>query len=202
MRYPPQQKAETRRRILDAAGRLFRRDGYDASGVDALMAEAGLTAGGFYRHFESKEQLLAEALSRAVDQRAAIWRQELHGLDGATRVQALVDRYLSVEHLSRVEDGCPLPPLAAGASRSSDRVRAAVARGVEGMSREIAEHLPGADAAVRRSAAVGLVGLMVGAVALARALPDREQAERLLAAARHTAATLIADHGATAPQES
>src|SRR2546421_5371935 len=97
MRYPPGHKQRTHERILDTAARLFRKHGYAATGVDAVMTSAGLTTGGFYAHFRSKKALLAEALELAFQRSRDHWRSRLQGREGPAWVRAHITSYLSPE---------------------------------------------------------------------------------------------------------
>src|SRR5437764_10554084 len=108
MRYPAGHKEQTRVKILRAAGKVFRRLGYHAAGVDKVMEEAGLTAGGFYAHFDSKQELLAEALTCAGAEAGRRHAAALEGLSGGEWLEAFLGRYLSVEHRGKWEEGCPL----------------------------------------------------------------------------------------------
>ena len=109
MRYAAGHKEQTRAKILRAAGRVFRRQGYHAAGVDKVMEEAGLTAGGFYAHFGSKEALLAETLGPAAAEAGAARDKDLEGVAGDAWVEAFVERYLSPGHRHKTEDGLPAP---------------------------------------------------------------------------------------------
>src|SRR5438046_9566690 len=104
MRYSKDHKRETRQRILEAAGRRFKEDGIDGSGVAALMADAGLTNGAFYAHFASKEHLLATAVADQLHERLERYRAAAPGRAG---VERMVREYLSVEHRDNLEHGCP-----------------------------------------------------------------------------------------------
>ena len=124
MRYAPEHKEKTRTRILAAAGRVFRRLGYHAAGVDAVMAEAGLTAGGFYAHFDSKQALLAEAIEyvRAEScERRASWTGDRSGREW---IEGFLGGYLSNGHRRRIENGCPLAALLSEVSRADDEAKA------------------------------------------------------------------------------
>lgn len=170
MRYPPGHKAETRQRILSAAETAFKRKGFQGCGVDAVMAEAGLTAGAFYRHFESKEHLFAEVLSKALAANQEHREEGLDDLEGADWVEGLVRRYLSSEHHGQVEHGCPIPALASEVSRATPRTQQALHDGLEEWRDQIARRLPlPAEEASRL--AHQLVATMVGAMTLARSLP-------------------------------
>src|SRR5271166_4690014 len=123
MRYAAGHREQTRARILRAAGKVFRRQGYHAAGVDKVMEEAGLTAGGFYAHFDSKEALLAEALTCAA---AGISHRRdigLAGLPGDEWLDAFLGRYLSMAHRREIEDGCPLTALVSEVARAAKPVQ-------------------------------------------------------------------------------
>ena len=108
-------KDETRRRIMDAASRLFRREGIDGVGVDAIMREAGLTHGGFYGHFPSKEALAAEVCAGSLARSASRWEamRDEHG--AAQALARIVESYLSAAHVEESERSCVMPTLGAGA---------------------------------------------------------------------------------------
>src|SRR6516164_8486864 len=124
MRYPAGYKQKTGERIVDAAGRLFRKHGYSATGVDAVMAAAHLTAGGFYSHFRSKEDLLAATLDAVFKHSAEDRPQRLNELSGRAWLQAFVKFYLSKEHRDANDRGCPMPALAAEVARIGGKPRA------------------------------------------------------------------------------
>src|SRR3954471_13811514 len=124
MRYPAGHKEQTRAKILRAAGKVFRRLGYHAAGVDKVMEEAGLTAGGFYAHFGSKEALLAEVLTPAAAEARVPLDPDLDGVAGRARLEAFVESYLSRSHLQRTDNGCPLPALVSEVARTSGPVKA------------------------------------------------------------------------------
>ncbi|MEO1087794.1 MAG: TetR/AcrR family transcriptional regulator, partial [Acidobacteriota bacterium] len=111
MRYSPEHKAKTRKSILDAASRVFRRRGYQGGGVDAVMKEAGLTHGGFYAHFQNKEALLAETVLDAMLEARKRHRDWTAGTSGATWLGRFLDHYLSDRHRRHSEHGCPVPAL-------------------------------------------------------------------------------------------
>src|SRR3954465_14142265 len=102
MRYAPDQKEKTRAKILEAGGKVFRRQGYHAAGVDKVMEEAGMTAGGFYAHFDSKQTLLAEALACAGAEVGGRHEAALEGLSGEGWLEAFFARYLSMAHRSKI----------------------------------------------------------------------------------------------------
>jgi TetR/AcrR family transcriptional regulator, transcriptional repressor for nem operon len=183
-------KAASHERIVNIAAARMRRDGVNGVGVAELMQEAGLTHGGFYRHFSSRDDLVAEAVESALAQGSE--RAMSAAARGGTQAfTAIVDGYLSVVHRDRPESGCAVAGLAEDVSRTDDRARAAYGRQVEKYLDVLAGLTPSADpaadpAAGRRQAYLVLSAL-VGAVAMARAVGDGDLSEEILA---ETAAAL------------
>jgi len=120
-------KAEARLRILDAASRVLRREGYAAAGVDALAAEAGLTSGAIYSHFRGKEHVLTAVVERSVEEHEANREAGLDGLVGPAWIRAMLRRYLSPEHHAAIEQGCPMPALVSELGRAGEGPQAAFA---------------------------------------------------------------------------
>lgn len=181
MRYPADHKAKTRTRILDAAARLFRRRGYHASGVDAVMNEAGLTPGGFYTHFGSKEALLAGALEHAACTMADRVDASLDGLSGRAWAEAFIAYYLSESHRKAVEDGCPLAALASEVAHAGEPVR----RTFESLLLRLSDRL--ADGGLDPGRALAVVVLCIGGLGLARSVDDAELAAGILQSSRDLA---------------
>jgi len=175
MRYAIGHKTRTRTRILETAARLFRRKGYTATGVDAVMAAAGLTAGGFYAHFRSKQAMLAEALDLAFQQSIDRARSRLASSHGADWIRGFITFYLSKEHRDAPERGCPMPALASEVARLNPACRAVFEKRLQERLAAIEAHA-GAPA---RSAIPG-VALSVGALVLARAVSNRDLSDRIL----------------------
>ena len=184
MRYPPEQKAKTRQTILDAAARVFRRQGYQGGGVDAVMKEAGLTHGGFYAHFPNKEALLAEAVREGLEGMRDQHQNWTAGLDGAAWIQAFVGGYLSQGHREHTEDGCPAPALVSELGRLGDNPKRSFEKALVGWAEEIEPHLEGVPEEDRDEIALGAIAACVGGLALSRAVSSSELAERLLSGAR------------------
>ena len=177
-------KADTHDHILDVAARALRREGYGGVRVADVMKEAGLTHGGFYAHFPSREALLVEALARAGrDSAAAVARaaESRRGTD-ASAFRSLIETYLSDWHLASPETGCPVAALGSDMPRQSIAVRQASALRVGRLIETVRETLPGAS----RSTATVVAGTMVGTLQLARALGDNEEGYAALAAARES----------------
>ena len=129
MRVSREQAAENRRRIVDAAARLFRDKGFDGVGVDAIMKSAGLTHGGFYGHFESKNDLAVEACTRALDTSVQKWNALIE--TAADPLKAITESYLSVRHRDRPGDGCVISALGTDVARQDKSVRRVVTKGLE-----------------------------------------------------------------------
>lgn len=183
MEIAPNRKALTHERILDTAARVIRRAGFQGVGVADIMKEAGLTHGGFYAHFASRDALLAEALAHAGRQSAEriAKGKATREARGASPFRALVEGYLSERHLSGTENGCAVAALASEMPRQSPDVRAAAAQRVRGLIELVKASLPnGVDVAQ----APAIASQMVGALQLARTLGDNAEGKALLAANR------------------
>lgn len=181
-----QRRAATRARILDAAAAAFRAHGYAATGVDAVMAAAGLTHGGFYAHFASKRELLAATITHTTAGNQLFQRvAELHGEDFVTTA---ITAYLSRWHRDHPEEGCMIPTLGAELPRLDADMGAAMGRPVQGLCARLAAELP-APAETRQERAQALIALLVGGVVTARTLPD-DDADSWLANCRRAAGRL------------
>jgi len=183
MRYSDTHKEETRRRVVKAAAAAVRAKGPDGIGVVDIMAEAGLTHGGFYAHFPSKEALVVAAIEEAFGASARRFARMTDGLSDAEALAAFVDAYVTPEHRARPEGGCPVAALSSDLPRQGLPVRQAYEKGVRGLIGRIARWLP-ESAGDRESFAASLVAEMAGAVSLSRAISDDAEAARLLADAR------------------
>lgn len=188
----PSRKQITHDRIVETAARAIRRGGFAGVGVADIMKEAGLTHGGFYAHFESRDALLCEALERAGTDSAArvVTAVAARQARGASALRALVEQYLSESHLVSTENGCPVAALASEMPRQSREVGQVAAARVRGLIAAVQRALP-VDAA-GDSAAV-IASQMVGALQLARALGPNAEGKALLAATRRA---LLAQHDA------
>ena len=176
MRVSREQAAANRERIVEAAARLFRECGFDGVGVDAIMKEAGLTHGGFYGHFGSKDDLAAEALTRAL-------ARETEKLGGTTDLDAFVQAYLSERHCADRGGGCALAALGADLAREGKGVRRVLTEHMGARLKWLEKLFRGPEARRRKRAIATLSGL-IGALTLARAVDDPALSKDILAAAR------------------
>jgi TetR/AcrR family transcriptional repressor of nem operon len=184
MRYSDAHKEETRKKVLRAAAAAVRAKGPDGVGVAEIMAEAGLTHGGFYAHFRSKEALVAAAIEEAFGQSRRRFARMTQAMTSEQALAAFVDAYVSTEHRNNPQNGCPISTLANDLPRQGPTVRAAFDAGVADLIARLEAWLPQRDPAARRSLASSLMAEMAGAVALSRAVSDEALAEQLLAASR------------------
>lgn len=190
MRMSRAEAAKNRARVVQGAAGAFRAQGYDGIGIAALMQGAGLTNGAFYKQFESKEALIAEATATALAQNAESWQAVLDAAAaaGADPLAALCDWYLSEAHLAHPEKGCAYATLAAEAPRHDGALREVFEAGLTRTLGQIGAQIGGADAAAPSEAtevaAMRQLSRMVGALMLARAVRDPALARRWLAANR------------------
>jgi TetR/AcrR family transcriptional repressor of nem operon len=195
MRLTKDQAAENRRKILEAAARLFREHGFAGVAVADLMKAAGFTHGGFYNHFPSKEAIAAEASSTVIARSNAALAETLGQKTSGRKAKAwrqYLDQYLSVEHRDAPASGCAVAALATDAARQSNQVQSGFAEGIEKVIEILTANLPKAKhhegPAATRARAVRLWSEMVGALVLSRATADAdpELSEEILAASRRS----------------
>jgi TetR/AcrR family transcriptional regulator, transcriptional repressor for nem operon len=199
MRYSAGHKEKTRAKIVKAAGKVFRREGYHAAGVDEVMEEAGLTAGGFYAHFKSKEALLAATLEPTSVEVVSRREKELDGVASHAWLEAFIECYLAPRHMTNTEEGCPLPALVSEVARAGEPVKASFEAVVRGFAARLME---GAGAKLTEERALAIVALCVGGLGVARSVKDDALGERILASCRELAtASLAATPQTEAPAE-
>jgi TetR/AcrR family transcriptional repressor of nem operon len=178
MRYPEGHKAAVRASIVASAARALRRDGIAGVSIPALMKAAGLTHGGFYVHFENRDELVAAAVLAAAEETA---ERVLSGDD----LEACLGAYLSPEHAAHPEEGCVIAALGGEGRHQSAPIRRAFALAARGFLRLVREQVRGAgDEETKKDAALAVASRMIGAVVLARLVDDEHLAKRILAAAR------------------
>jgi TetR/AcrR family transcriptional repressor of nem operon len=197
MRYRSDHKSHTRDRIVAAASRGFRARGLERVGVADVMADAGLTHGGFYAHFPGKDALIAAACGRTLGDAVARFERMVQR-DPDAALQALVDTYLAPGHRSRRADGCLVVALGSELARSSPAVRRTVARQIDAMLTRLSARMSGRTAAARRDVAGLFFASLIGTLLLSRLLPDRTGRRNLAFARRAVGrAVRIAGHRAS-----
>ena len=184
MRYSADHKRSTHRRIVDGAAAALRARGMAGVGVADLMRQAGLTHGGFYAHFPSKDALVAEAVAAAGEQSVKNLRKVVKRAGPGRELEAIVLAYLSPAHRDRPERGCALAALGPELSRESPAARRALAAQLEGLLELLAEHVPDRPGVSRRRRAMATLSCLVGALLLSRMAADRAVSDEILAAAR------------------
>jgi len=194
MRVSRVQAEENRQAVIDVASRLFREHGFDGIGLKDLMAGAGMTQGAFYKQFESKEDLAAQASRRALEWALGRWSAAAASNPGDP-LSAVVDFYLSQEHCAERPDGCPVVALGADAARHGPDVRASFEAGIKEYLELLGGWIGGADGGEADSKAMAVLATMVGAVLLARSVNDERMSKQFLQAA---ADSVMAEAAATA----
>jgi AcrR family transcriptional regulator len=179
----PSRKEVTHERILEVAARAIRRSGYAGAGVASVMKEAGLTHGGFYAHFASRDALIAEAVRKAGRDSGEKLDQQVQARTkrGASPLRALLESYLSDAHRAAFESGCIVAALGSEMPRQADEVREASAERVQALMERVARALPAGESPAE---AAVIASAMVGALQLSRALGDERRARSMLASVR------------------
>ena len=170
MKVSREQMAENRRRILDAASSMFRDRGFDAVSVAEVMKAAGLTHGGFYGHFDSKDDLITQTLANALAADSV----------GGGDFRTYIDSYLTPRHRDNAARGCPTAALAAAIRHQTPAAHAAMTEGLRAQIDRIARSIPDKDPAEQRRIAIGSWAAMVGAIILARATNDPGLSDEIL----------------------
>ena len=189
MPYSSEHKAETRKRIVEHARILFNREGFSKVSIDQIMAGVGLTRGGFYNHFQNKNELYAEAVASFLNGRGKTWRDDA-GIDpengGPETVRAMIDSYLSPEHLGDLDGQCPMIALPSDVARATPDVRAAYETLLRAMTWLFEHNLP-AGLDDKRQKALALSAVCVGGMVLSRTIDDKVMSGELRHAAREFA---------------
>lgn len=184
VRYPAEQKPETREKILSTAARSFREHGSERNGIGQVMKELGLTKGGFYRHFESKGDLYAAAVARAFEEQGDLLVAVAEAAPKGAELRAVIEHYLSAKHLSAPGTGCPLAALAAETARQPLQVRKRIQHSMLAYRERMLPYIPGVTTEEKRGRSFVLFSGMAGALVAARAIADPQVRTRALAAAR------------------
>ena len=184
MRYSAEHKAETHDRIVQLASRSFREHGSAGEGIARLMTGLGLTHGGFYRHFDSKEDLFAEVVARGFAETGDRLVAAAEAAPKGQELRAIIETYLSATHLDEPATGCVIAALAPELSRQPPALRERVNKTMEAYVLRMEKYLPGRTSADRRRNCFILFPGMAGIVATARALNSRKDRLRMLSAAK------------------
>lgn len=172
--------AATRVRIVEAASREFRRNGIETTGLPDLMAAAGMTRGGFYKHFTSKEQVAAEACEHGIDALVSVLTAAMESEQGEPSCMAAIKSYLSMAHRNETAEGCPFAALGAELGRANTPVREVASDGLARLARLFLqtgrEHATDAE----RQRATVTVAAMIGAITMARIATDEQAARQIL----------------------
>ena len=187
MPYAPAHKARTRQKIIDAARKRFKRHGYDGVGIDTVMADAGLTRGGFYAHFKSKADLFAAVVADPDPDTPRPTFDDDADLSGIDMLKVMAEAYLSEPHRDDRSGGCPMTGLATDVRRADSDARAAYGAVLDQFAAMIAPALDVDDPVPANDRALGVAAAFVGGLTLSRAVKDPDQSARILAAAREAA---------------
>jgi TetR/AcrR family transcriptional regulator, transcriptional repressor for nem operon len=184
MRYSKEHKQETHARIVRKASVRLREKGAHGVGVADLMKEAGLTHGGFYAHFDSRDALVIEAFAHAMDRSTERWRKMVGETPPEKRLATMVENYLTASHRDDPGHGCAVPALSADIARESPKTRKAFAAKVEQMIDMMADQIPEVPRKAARKQAAAALATMMGTLVLARVAGSGEFSDDILAAGR------------------
>jgi TetR/AcrR family transcriptional repressor of nem operon len=177
-------KEETRERILRAAARAIRKHGYEGVGVADVMKEAGLTHGGFYAHFQSRDALLAAATDQAGAESIENLTRAIAAAKPGQELMALVDKYLSDRHVAAPEQGCAVAAAGSEVPRQQTDVRRTASRRIKDLIGLIERQFPKWGRSAAHDKAMGIAATLVGALVLARAVDDAQLSNGIRKAAR------------------
>jgi TetR/AcrR family transcriptional regulator, transcriptional repressor for nem operon len=187
MRYTKEHKQETHDRIVRKASIRLREKGAHGIGVADLMKEAGLTHGGFYAHFDSREALVIEAFGYAMDRAVEHWRKLAAETPPEKRLSTIVDSYVSATHRDDPGRGCAVPTLGAEIARESAKTRKAFAAKLDQMIDLVADQIPDVPRKTARRLAMGTMATMMGALVMSRVAGSGELSDEILASGREAA---------------
>ena len=186
MRYSAEHTRETRTRIINAAGELFRKEGYGGSGIDGLTKAAGVTNGAFYGHFKTKRDAFRTAIVAGLeDLRRGI--SEIKATGAKDWLRTFVDFYLGPKRICDIGESCALPSLSPDVMRADIETRIVYQAELLGIIAEISAGLPGRSENARDETAITLLALLSGGVVLARTVPDPALSERIAQAVKRAA---------------
>ncbi len=200
MRYSKEHKAETHERIVKQASVRLRERGAHGIGVADLMKEVGLTHGGFYAHFDSREALVIEAFNYAMDRGNERWRKIVEEMPPEKRLATIVNSYLTTTHRDDPGRGCAVPSLGAEIARESPKTRKAFAAKLERMIDMIADQIPDVSPKAARKQAMATLATMMGTVVMARIAGNGEFSDEILASGREAVLSRAAKPAAKKPR--
>jgi TetR/AcrR family transcriptional regulator, transcriptional repressor for nem operon len=184
MRYRPEHKAEVHQKIVKDASRRVRAEGLNGAAVASVMRDTGLTHGGFYKHFGSKDELLLESLHEAFREIADTLARAAEHSHPQAAWKAIVNTYLSPEYCDHIERGCPLTALAPELARFGQQMKGSVLSELVQYKDRMVAFMPGRRTADKERAFFSIFSTMIGTVAIARLLPDPAMRSKVLANAR------------------
>ena len=184
MRYSAEHKAQNHENILSVAARSFREHGGDSSGIGTVMKKVGLTKGGFYRHFDSKDDLFVEAVARAFDEMGTGMVEAARSAPEGKALRAMIERYLSTPHVNSPGTGCVLAALGPELARKSKRVRKRIEAALDGYRERLLPFVPGRTREERLSRCRLLFSSMAGVLTMVRITSDPQMREQRLMEAR------------------
>jgi TetR/AcrR family transcriptional repressor of nem operon len=184
MRYGPEHKTETHRKIVKDASERVRREGLNGAAVAVVMRDAGLTHGGFYKHFRSKDDLLLQSLREAFAEVVALLEKAAKQAPPKSAWKAIVKTYLSAEHCNHPQRGCPVAALASELARAGKDMKGQILAEMDSYKDRMLPYMPGRRTIDKERAFMLIFSTMVGAMELARMMPDSAAREKLLASTR------------------
>lgn len=184
MRYSREHKAQNHEKILSLAARAFRERGGDSSGIGTVMKKVGLTKGGFYRHFKSKDDLLVEAVARALDEMGAGMMEAAKSAPEGQGLRAIIERYLSPGHANSLGTGCVLAALGPELARKPSSVRKRIETALDAYRERLLPFAPGQAREEKLMKLQLLLSSMAGVLTRVRVTSSPERREQMLAEAR------------------
>ncbi len=184
MRYKPAHRQQTRERILRTAAERFRAGGLETVGVADVMKAAGLTHGGFYKHFTAKDELVGEALQFAFEEVSSQLLASTQGLSRSEALRSVIEFYLSEQHMTHPGNGCAVAALGTELARMDPRVKSVVSRALDAYAARLSPLMPGNTESERRAAFLVLFPAMAGCIMAARSHTDKTTQRQILEGGR------------------
>lgn len=179
------QKIESKERILNVASRLFKKNGFSATGIDQIMEEADLTAGGFYAHFKSKTDLLEQTIEHSIKHSYQILTKDIEHLSRDEKIKTLMNRYVSFQHRDLPEKGCIIPSLASEIYRGTKKSNEILDKYLNRWAIFLTQYLPDVGTeAEKKEKALNMISQAVGSVLLARMVKETKLSDEIINSAR------------------